>query len=218
MVPASPQWDSSLANDTRSCRLLTVSAKPLSGVATSLPWFRKRSRSQISAISLGSVSAIIWEMTCVRMSPASTSLMLRMRPPSNPTSVGLLVTRRAKKLSSVPRVRRCMDSRVFRRRSRKNAASQVAGRFRRSTLRRSAASASLEAALASFSRVRATNSAAAARVNVRATICSGLAPVASSLTMRSESAKVLPEPAEARMTLSSTGNWLIGGCLPVGRC
>ena len=217
IVPASPQWDSSLARVTRSCRLLTVSAKPLSGVATTLPWFRKRSRSQISAISLGSVSAIIWAMTCVRMSAASTSLMLLMRPPSNPTSVGLLVTSRAKKLSSVPRVRRCMESRVLRRRSRKNAASHDSGRFRRFSLRRSAASSSLEAALASFSRVRATNSAAAARVNVRATICSGLAPVARSLTIRSDRAKVLPEPAEARMTLSSTGNWLMGGCLPIGR-
>ena len=61
------------------------------------------------------------------------------------------------------------------------------------------------------------NSAAAARVKVRATICSGFAPKAKSFTMRSDSAKVLPEPADARMTWSLTGKSLMRGCLPFGR-
>jgi len=125
-----------------------------------------------------SVCANIRRSTRRRSSRAACSCNTS-KSPASPSSSGKARTTRAKKLSSVPRLSRCIASVIPRSNFRKSAARSAGTPISAASF---FATVSLSAAPASFLRISSKNSPAALRVNVSAAIRSGLAPSASRLT------------------------------------
>ncbi len=115
-------------------------------------------------------------------------------PPVKPSSYWKPRTIRAKKLSMVPSVI-WGSARTTRLKASLKSASGMAR-----SLRNPAATCSSRAASASLVKTESANSPAAFRVKVSATMRSGAAPWATKPMTRLPSWKVLPEPAEARMS------------------